>query len=201
MSPPAPPAPPVRPVGGTWPTVLGVIGIVFGALGMVGGFLYAVIFACVDWLTATLAEMLKNSPRADVQLAQLEAMARHDTIGIVSSLVWGVLGCLLLAAGIAVMRRRAWGATGLVAWSILKMAHGLFSAWFGYIMTIDQFTAMEQAAAASSAPGPPPGMFGLMARMGGVVVVFQLLWLWALPVFLLVWLSRRTIREQVRNWK
>ena len=70
----------------------------------------------------------------------------------------------------------------------------------GYIVNTAQFEAMEQAAAESGGATVPAGIFSLVQNLGTAGVVFGLLWAWALPVFMWIWLSRRVIRAETAEW-
>ncbi len=95
----------------------------------------------------------------------------------------------------------------LVAWSVLKMLFGIAMAVLVARMEYSMMTSMmEQAqssiAAGRSGPPPPPIPVHAMATVfSTVAAVFGLLWWWALPVFMLIWLARRLVREEIATWR
>ena len=46
-----------------------------------------------------------------------------------------------------------------------------------------------------------PGFFGtFMAILGPLTLVLGIVWGWALPIFMLIWFSRRKIKAEIAQW-
>jgi len=98
--------------------------------------------------------------------------------GLLNGLVVTGLAVLLLAAGVGILRRRAWGVKVCYLW----IAYRLFVAFIGtwclgfYAVTL----------------------FGVLALLGALPL---LVWNAGLAVFLLIWLSRRKIKAEIATWQ
>ncbi len=190
-SPPMPSTPPIqagplaRPALGyasgapsTWPTVIGVIGIVFGAgavLLTLGGFGFALL--------------MRNAPGMPPN-PQFEDRWLPWTLA--SMFVTCAVAILLLVAGVGITKRRAWAPRLAKVWAILKMVIVLGSMIIGFQTQQETMEALQQ----SAGPSPMPNLEGLVAfsMCGGV------LWGWALPVFMLIWFSRSSVKEEISRW-
>jgi len=52
-----------------------------------------------------------------------------------------------------------------------------------------------------NAPAAMLGVFGtVMAIIGPMILVFAIVWGWALPIFMLIWFSRRKIKAEIAQW-
>lgn len=188
-APPTRPGEVVMPRGRpAWPAVIGVLCIVFGGLGA----LYAVIGVVQSFM---FRFMWASIPPEELPGAQ-EAMRGPATLGAVA---WGLellLAGLHIYGGILLLQRipRARGAVLLFAW--LDIGLNLLGGLVQYQLTSAMMGSMPDAAQA-----PPPGFlsaFRAMAVAGGVLsAVITSIW----PVFLLIWFSRRAVRDTVREWR
>ncbi len=196
-------APPVRPGplpprAPLWPTVLGVISIVFGAFGVLaygcGG-----LFANVGMVLVSdaLAEREVLDP---VNAAQMDALREYMPWNLAVTVVSAGLGGLLLAGGISLCRRRRRSRAILLLWSVLRIVWAIPASAVAYLSQSAQFQGMMEAAETSGSP-MPAFVFGFMRGAGMAGVAIGLLWAWALPAFMLVWLSRGNIRRDVAGWK
>jgi hypothetical protein len=185
--------PPMTATGGpfhrepsNWPSVLGVIAIIFGVLAILGG-----LWGMVSPLFVRVFKDLM--PR--------EAAAPFDQIQswgawmVLNGAVMTTLAGLLLTVGIGLMRRKAWSIPWARVWAVAKMVFVVSQIALQYQIQREQFETMFQADPGST--GPPPGFMQLLLAVGFFI---GLLWGWALPVFTLVWLGRRKIREDVTSW-
>jgi hypothetical protein len=176
-----------RPV---WPTVIGIIGIVVGGLGLMGGLWGAI----APFFLKFMASYVPETERATLDVAQ---RWRGWTIPL--SLVSGAVAVALLLAGIALLRRRARARQMCLTWAVAKMLLVLFSTVVGY--RIAQQTVELTAQQSTSAPGMTPVVARQFAEVGTMVGLgFGLVWGWALPVFLLIWFGRGRIRDEVARW-
>lgn len=191
--PSVPSAPPMQPtdvvaesVPTSWPTVLGILAIVFGGFGVLGG-AWGVV---APFVAGRITEM---SPSMPAQLTQqLDAWSGWTTAFSIMSLM---AGGLLLFGGISLVRRRHRAAPALFVWSIIKIV--LILANVGLQLAV-QSQVMGQAL--SQLPTLPGGGTIMMTSViigVGCGLIFQLAW----PVFLLIWFRRRVIKEEVAIWK
>jgi hypothetical protein len=105
-----------------------------------------------------------------------------------------IAAVLLLPAGIGLLKRRLWGVRLTRTWARVKMVMVVGVAALTYVMQQQMWAAMTK----QNAPGSPFGpMEGVMVA---TAVVFALVWGWALPVFMLIFLSRRKVKEHIDTW-
>ena len=177
----------------SWPTVIGVIAIVFGALGALQGVVGLLTPLLVGRFRAFTAS---NSPPG-VAADPFAGWDQHQTQLIISALLTLGAGTLLLVGSILlVMRRRA--ARGmLLTWAAIKTAVVVYAAWLGYVINQAQFAAMQQY---GSGPLAGPGMGGILGAMSAAGAVIGVLWGWALPIFLLFWFMRARVRNELATW-
>jgi hypothetical protein len=187
MTPPTQPAVPytfARP--STWPVVIGIIAIVLGTLGILGGCWASIAYPVMEVI-------LRAAPKEAA--AGLEFAREWRTWTLTLGVGSGILAVLLLIAGIGLCRRRRWAISMTWWWAILKMLFVLMSMAMAVTMQQAQFTAIGGQGGGPAAL--PPG-FNML--MGAVTAGFSLIWGWALPVFMIVWLSRGTIKREIAAW-
>lgn len=179
-----PPTPP-----STWPTVIGIIAIVFGVLGSLQGVL---------GLLAPLLNraILRSLPASQQEI--VETATPPVVWSIASSLIILGLGVLLLVAGIALLRRAASSRGLCLTWALLKIVIVL-------VMAVVNFKLASESTNAALAqmqqdPNVPPIAVGIMQGATGAGMCAWVVWSWALPIFLLIWFSRAVIKEQVASW-
>jgi len=169
-----------------WPTVLGVIAVVFGALGAIG--------ACFRMLSLLIMQPLGQAAARQGQPDPFAFMSDWAgwivTVSVAALLVAG----MLLAGGIGLLRRAAWGRGVILAWVVAKMILVIAQVFMNFEMQKDQMAALAESGTTVS------GMQAMIQAMGVVGVVIGILWGWALPVFMLIWLSRAKVRAQVAGW-
>ena len=188
-----PSAPPMQPtdvvpgsVPTSWPTVLGILAIVFGGFGILGG-VWGFVYPLV---AGRFAEMF---PPVQAQLMQqLDEWSGWTTAMSIISLM---VASLLLFGGMSLVKRRHRAAPILFIWSILKTV--LVFGGVGLQLSM-QTQIMDQATAQlQTVPGGKAIMVGSVAIGLACGLIFQL----AGPVFLLVWFRRRAIKEEVATWR
>jgi hypothetical protein len=177
-----------------WPTVIGIIAILFGALGLLHGCLTS-----ATPLTIGFAEnMTQNLPQADAD--QMRAVFDGQKKYMIPTVIVGVLllvcGVMLLAGGIGLYTKRAWSRSTLLAWAALKIIASIAGLIVGILGMQAQTEAIKQMdnsqAGAAAAMGQSYGYIG-----AGVGFVWQML----LPIFMLIWFSRASIKAEVESWK
>lgn len=190
---PPPAAPPTAPIPAApkpavWPTVLGVVMIVFGAGGvLLGGWGAVVNLFLIDFFAGLGGQ---GNPAA--------ATAMRDwslPMGLLS-LVNAAAAGLLLAAGIGMVRRRRWSIRAATLWAWIKIVLVVLGAVAAVFMQRVQFEAMTQNAANGPAAMPRGVMVGVLVVIG----LFTVAWGWALPIFTLVWLRLAGSRREIATW-
>jgi hypothetical protein len=165
-----------------WPSPLGVIMLVFGILALIYGLLCFILpefFATFTWSS--------DMPSMGELMAGYTTWYAIDCAGIV------IAACVAVAVGIGLMGRRAWALPLGLAWAVFKIIVVACDAVLTMLMGIDQFRSM-----AESDPSIPLAVV-MGVPIGSAAVVA--LWGWVLPVFLLIWLSRRPIRAEIASWR
>ncbi len=164
-----------------WPGVIGIIAIVFGSLGALLGAWSFASLVFLPWLMELAGTGFGLPPP--------EHMRTQAIFGGVTAVP---LGLLLLFAGIATLRRRRRCVRLGVIWAMLKIPVVVAGAAVAVGMQRAQFDSI-----AAQAPG-------MAVPFTGTVIVFtvvlQIILGWSLPVFLLIWFSRRRIKDETAVW-
>ncbi len=183
----APTANPAPAEPASWPKVLGVICIVFGGLGMLGGVWGIMSPLFNEWLAALMPPE---------QQATMEAAAKVNPHPVATSLFMLAIAALLLAGGIGLVRRRG-GAIGLLkAWAVIKILWVIVGTFLGLHASPELMEGVQKQMGSS----PAPGMEAIMWASVVFGIVAGILWVCALPVFVLIWFGRRKIRNEVASW-
>ena len=183
VMPPAPPTtplalPPVPLLPPQWPRVLGIIGIVMGVYGIATSLLGVLRLP---------ERMMAGPPTASMPSAVPEGLQPWmRSLGAASML----LAALLLAASIGLLCRRGWSVRALLLWAGMKA---------GLVVVSTVLIAQIVAAGMPTQAGPPmsPWMMNVVLVAGSCVGLPIGL---AIPVFTLIWFSRRKIKDEVANW-
>ncbi|MCH7545702.1 MAG: hypothetical protein IID30_04785 [Planctomycetes bacterium] len=190
---PPPSAPPVTPGAiaprpSRWPAIIGTIALVFGILATLGG--------CVGLVMMPVMEAFMEAVPSQ-QNPALAGLSEWKQWTIPGSMAGMALGVLLVVGGSGLLRRRGWGRRVCLGWAGLKMVLVIYMATIQYQIAIDQAEAMKNDPNFQALPAQ---FAGFMQSFGMIGVIISVIWGWALPVFLLVWLSRRKIRDDVKTW-
>ena len=162
-----------------WPKVLGIIAIIWGAIGALGA-AWGLIGMNV------MSGFMRNAPPQ--VLAQMERMRGWM---ITANAVNLPLALLLLLAGIGLCNRRRWGVATARTWAVLNMLLGTFSMAIGWHLQQVSFQSNPTLA----------GGGGFVRVIQVVGLVFGLAAGWAPPVFTLIWLSRAKIKAETATWQ
>jgi hypothetical protein len=191
---PAPPViPPTHPGGfqvppreSAWPSAVGIIAIVFGSFAILAG-CWGVV---TPWFFALLREVLPPG-----QTVGLEALEEFRTWTVIVSVLTMAVALMALFAGIGLYQRRRWGVQLGLTWAIVKIPFAVAIGVYDYALQRAQFENMSVQGAGG--PGLSPGLVAGLSLIG---VVLGLLWRWAFPIFLLIWLSRGKIKAETSQW-
>lgn len=193
LNPQAPAAPPRErtlftpvPSPPNWPTVLGVLAIIFGTLGALGGCMGAMSLLFFQPLGQAVAQHQQPNPFefVDAWMGWI--------IGL--SIATVVVAALLATGGIGLVRRSAWSRGVILAWVAVKMLFVVVQVLVNHEMQKDEFAALAESGVNAS------GAQWFLAAIGVAGVVIGILWGWALPVFMLIWFSRAKVKAQVNGW-
>lgn len=184
-APPTVPGPIPRPVrGGKWPTVIGILCLVFGG----GGGLMSAWGAVQQVLMGHVAPMGQGEA--------MFAVMRKWTPSVVAVSAAGVaVAALLVIGGAFLLKRRAVGRIVLLGWAAARIVQG------GVLVAITAMMQGESVAAmtpANAGGAVMPAALGTGMAIGTAVVLGA--WVMALPLFIAIWFTRRRIVEQMRGW-
>ncbi len=177
-----------------WPTVIGVISIVLGSMGVLGNLVGLVSVAVMQ----VTGEMFMG-PAEGMGMTGPMLIAQ----GVYSFVALGV-SVLLLTSGIGVVQRRLWGVKATRLWAWTRILLTVVGAALTYWVQTEQFAAMDESMQQQQGGGggaPPPGLLG---AMGSIVIVasvaWALVWGWAWPVICLIWLARAPVKAHYLKW-
>ena len=170
-----------------WPSVLGIVAMVFGVLGTLQGGL--------GLLAPIFLGRFRTFVSSTAQGADpLAGFDQHKTEMTISALLTIAAGTWLVAGAILLVQRMRAARIVLLSWAAIKMGVVVFGAWLGYIMNQAQFAAMQQSGTV------PPGMTGMMGVMSAVGAVIGIAWGWCLPIFMIIWFMRPKVRRDIATW-
>ena len=179
------PRPPEIPDGGSWAKVIGIIGIVFGG----GALLLGVIGVVGQKFALQQYEAMGISQ---------EMLRQHDVFLNVSPIISLALGFLLLLGGILLVMKRPVSRTILLIWAMLKIGFALWQAPLGLAFQKELVPLQQKMLAKGDAKAPD--VSAIMETIGPIIQIISVLWLCALPIFILIWFMRAKIRMQVSGW-
>jgi hypothetical protein len=194
LSPPlaasTPPTQPVQMVSEapkpSWPTVIGVIGIVFSACAILT---MIASFASKYFMPASL-QPPDTKVRAMMKAVEAKWAPWTNTISIVAVIIAGQL----LYASTILLKRRASAGRVVRLWAAIKIGFELIGMPVGYFI-------IEETMAVYSSNSPSPVPLGSAMALGGAIgAIFALIWGCSFPVFLLIWFSRRPVQEEMVRW-
>ncbi|MCH8258990.1 MAG: hypothetical protein IIC46_02165 [Planctomycetes bacterium] len=174
------PPPPVR--ASVWPTVVGIIGIIYASLGLFGTFcglaFLFILLSYADWLESF------GIPEQEVQ--EMQASMSPVSWTVLASVVGLALVILLFVGAVRLLRRQASGARLCALWSWMIIPWTIIAT---VITLVFHFNAPEPSGGRWEQIGT--------AIIGAIGTVIGLV----LPVFMVIWFSRPTIKSQVAQWR
>ncbi len=120
--------------------------------------------------------------------------ATRDQLPVQAAIGFGglLIAIMLLVSAIKLLHRKPDAHRWILWWAVIKIVYGLVATGAAVLAQQAQFAAI------GNTPGAPPAAFiGGMAIVGGVIGV---LWIAAFPVFILIWFSRPTVKEEIATW-
>lgn len=182
---------PVAPPEG-WPTVIGVLGIIFGGLGVIQGACGAAGMVMMSFAGGLIPE--DSGTDLDAQMQQSFPYPVPQGLQMVAE--FG-LALVLLVGGIMLLKRSRRSAGVLTTYAWLDLTANTLGAILGYFVITSQVEALKENPDLAQAPA---GMAGIMGAIGPVAVavgwVFAAVW----PVFLIIWFRRAKIRASMEAW-
>jgi len=185
-----PPPPPPQTMAGpvrrasTWPTVIGIIFMVLGALGAIG--------AVFEFLGPLIMGMVGDMVPDDELAGMMEPMAARSGQLYLRGALLLIVAILLIVAGIGVVSRKRWGVHLALVWAVLKLFVVAFDAWLDMMIGRDVMEAMSDMSAAPASMDVDPFLWVGMA--------LAIAWGWLLPIFTFIWFAVPKIRAEVRTW-
>ncbi len=178
--------------GSGWPKTLGIITMVFGALGSLGGLVSVINPFLLRKQLESYVQMGADAAAVD---AYIDKMVPYQ---ITLSVLTFTAGLLLLAGGITLLKKRVIAVKLLLAWGVYKIGIGIHTTIQGFPMAREQMEIMQSSNAFGGDAAESIGQITSIATTFGLIA--SLVWVAVLPVFLFVWFSRAKIREQVKAW-
>ena len=175
-----------------WSKPIGIIATVLGALGILGGGGGLLTPFFMSLMSELMREVVpKGQPTG---MEALEALEQWSGWLITCSLLAIVIAAMLLAAGIGMLRHRRWAVRLGIYWATVKILFVVVQAAFNVPMQKEQLAAMGQM------PNTPQLSGSFASAMTILTVIIGVAWGWALPVFLLIWFSRRKVKDDIAGW-
>jgi len=178
-------APPTLPTGdisearSKWPNIIGTLICVFAGIGILQRVFGTIAVATIHFLPLPPEAQLPG----DIWLFTL-----------ILSVVGLPISFIHLMAGIQTLRRKPSARLWVVVFFLYVLVLLVPS------VILQHLTMQHQANVATQQGGTPPGFTGIMQALGpvflGLTVVFSMAW----PTFLLIWFSRRSIRDEITAW-
>jgi hypothetical protein len=176
---------PPKPPG--WPSAIGAISIVFGSLGLVCYGCGSIQTALSPWLAGMVPEDQRPPIAQGMQLfVQIFQMCAATGLS-----VW------LLIGGIGLTRRRPWARAHTIGWSVAKLVLTVVATAIGVVFVGETIKQVNSQLAGSG--GKP--LFTVTVPMMLAFFAISLVWYFVWPIFLLIWFSRRAVKDEVVAWE
>jgi hypothetical protein len=163
-----------------WPTVFGVLGVIYASLGLLGG--CCTVAQPMFW--PPYVEFLKETGATQDMIDQMNAGLPPIWWAIISGILSLVMATLLMVGSIRLLRRQPSGVRLCTIWSIITLGWTPIGIAVGVYF---QFAALQEM----EGPGMVGGLIG-----GCVGLVIGLL----LPVFMLIWFNRAESKAEIARW-
>ncbi len=193
MNNPASP-PPIDPIstGPKWPTTIGIIGIVLGIAGILNVLLQLVGFM----FTKTQMNALVASGIAQEDVDAW--LAKFLKVSYISMAIMTVLGIILLVGAIFLLKRKKKSVPLLKIWALGKIVAAFVITFLTRPISQEQIAMMTSSNDAFQGNGE--SFSKMMDTIMGASFILGLVWLCALPIFFLIWFTRRKIKQDVEDF-
>ena len=181
--------------GPKWAKVLGIFAAVLGALGFLGG-LFRPVGA---FLQKAQLENLVSIKQADADEVS-DFLSEWISSQTIAGVTMAVIALLLLVGGVLLIKRRKISATILRVWALAYLVLGAYFT----IKTMplqEHLMKLLMAPALGSGGGSEADIVEKSMEIGAKMGVgIGLLWILICSLFVLIWFSRRRIRDEVKSW-
>ncbi len=175
-----------------WPSSIGMVFIVFACLNLAGG----VCGLMSPWFNQLAMQAAQNDASGAVYL---EVTKKWQAWTIALAIASMALASVMLAVGVGLRSRRGWSIRLGRAWAVFQIAFAIGQSVVNNAVISDTVQAVVRDMAKSPRPVPPVVATG-MQFSSKISLVLGVAWTMVLPVFLLVWLMRASIRAEVSTW-
>ncbi|MDF1861941.1 MAG: hypothetical protein P1U87_17110 [Verrucomicrobiales bacterium] len=175
-----------------WSRTIGIIALIFGSLGFLGALASPFTFLVAKHSMKTLESQGADPDRIADYVDRLGGLTVYSAIGL------GILGVLLALGGFKLIKRRPVASILLHVWAALKIVLGSYLQYRNWSLVKLQLDIQNSATGISESAAQITEK--ITTVIVGVASVGGILWMLALPVFLLIWLSRRKIKAEIREW-
>lgn len=182
---------PLRPPEG-WPTVIGVLSIIFGSLGSLQGFCGLLSLILMAVVVPLLPQEMK-----DQMGQQMQSSAPYPVPQALVTLLELVGSVMLLVGGIFLVKRRAKAAGVLTAYAVVDLVANTCGSVLAYFALRAQMAHLQNDPQMQQVPS---WMLNIMKNMGPVVIPIGWVLVSIWPVFLLLWFRRAKIRASMAAW-
>lgn len=180
----APPVSTAQSRPGAWPNWVGVIGVIVVCLGL--------LFRLEDLISPRIHDGVEWIDSAS-SVTRESLLAWHKwTVPLTGTGL--LLASLLIVTSIGFLKRRRWSRTPALVFAALTIPQAITQSIVSYFMERDIWEAYSGE--------KTTGVFGSspMEVVGTVLLGLGLIWNLSLPVFLLIWLNRAKIKQEVAGW-
>jgi hypothetical protein len=172
-------APPRRPA---WPTVFGVLGIIFGSFGILSsccGVLWI-------WIMPAYIDLLKKSGLPQDQIDMMQAGMPPAAWTMFSGVIGLALAILLLVGSIGLVRRKRSGVQMCAIWAVVQIIWVVLAIGLNYWF-------IAHATSGQQAPGQ---MFGT-----GIGLCCSAIFGLILPILMLIWFNLGGSKAEIATWE
>ncbi len=174
------PPPPVR--ASVWPTVVGIIGIIYASLGLFGTCCGLTIL----FILPSYTDWLQRIGMSEQEVQEMQTSMSPVSWTVPASVVGVALTILLFVGALRLLRRQASGARLCALWSWMIIPWTIIAT---VITLVFHFNT----------PAPSGGL-GQQIGTAIVTVIGTVIGL-VFPVFVVIWFLRPTIKSQVAQWR
>ncbi|MGE3109954.1 MAG: hypothetical protein AB7G11_07055 [Phycisphaerales bacterium] len=173
----------------TWPTPLSVACFVVGGLGAV----VALYGLAAPFISALFVQLDRTGATA----ASLSAGEKYQWVLFAANLMGLCLAGWLIYAGYLISQRRRSARTQARGYSFCKIVHAFAVVGLNVFVQHQVFESMQ-----GGMPKNTAGLASGILSVGLVIgAIFGIIMYTAMPVVLLIWFGRKSVRAEVARWK